>query len=257
MLMKTVVAATVMLLFLALPASIVLAAQPLKVGVDANYPPFSDVDAAGRPFGLNIDMVGLICQGLGRGCEIVALPMPKLLEALHKKELDFVVASLAKTPEREKLVDFTECYYKSRSAFIGPASLGDLVITRENMVNRTMSAKYASIQYDYLKEHFAPEATLVDCGDVNGLIACLLDGRVEIVLVETLVAYNFLKSDQGRAFAFVGQPLKVEDPSSTACIAVAKGNDSLRQAINKALGRIKLDPAYDNLFIKYFGYSAQ
>jgi ABC-type amino acid transport substrate-binding protein len=66
---------------------------------------------------------------------------------------------------------------------------------------------------------------------------------------------GFLKTDLGKNFEFVGPGYS--DPQyhgEGAGIAVRKGDDDLREALNKAIREIRSDGTYQKIESKYFKY---
>ena len=72
----------------------------VTIGVVSGTPPFGSVDAKGEPIGYDIDVANLIGKYLGIPVEIVPLVPPARIPALESGKVDFLVATLAPTPER-------------------------------------------------------------------------------------------------------------------------------------------------------------
>ncbi len=83
----------------------------------------------------------------------------------------------------------------------------------------------------------------------------LFRGQVDAVLSDSLTIFNFLQSETGRQFDFVGTPLPASDPSSEACIAVRKGDTKLLKALNSALKNIRLNGTYEKINRQYFPFA--
>src|SRR3546814_19962024 len=80
----------------------------------------------------------------------------------------------------------------------------------------------------------------------------LASGRVDGILADTFVQWEWLKSDAGKNFEFKGEPVFDDDKIA---IAVRKGNDELREKLNKALVEIIADGTYKQINDKYFPFS--
>ncbi len=80
----------------------------------------------------------------------------------------------------------------------------------------------------------------------------LASGRVDGILADTFVQWEWLKSDAGKNFEFKGEPVFDDDKIA---IAVRKGNDELRERLNKALAEIIADGTYKQINDKYFPFS--
>ena len=81
----------------------------------------------------------------------------------------------------------------------------------------------------------------------------LISGRVDGILADKYVQYEWLKSKDGSNFEFKGEPVVESDKIG---IAVRKG-DPLRERLNKALAEIKADGTYKKINDKYFPFSIE
>lgn len=84
---------------------------PLRVGMDLRYPPFETQDSAGEPFGISVDVAEAFGEYIGRPVEIVDTNFASLIPALDAGEIDVIIASMSRTPEREQAVDFSDPYF--------------------------------------------------------------------------------------------------------------------------------------------------
>ena len=79
----------------------------------------------------------------------------------------------------------------------------------------------------------------------------LASGRVDGVLADKFVNWEWLKSETGKGFEFKGEPVFDNDKIA---IAVRK-NDPLREKLNTALKEIVADGTYKKINDKYFPFS--
>ena len=93
-------------------------AQTVRIATEGAYPPFSFFDAEGRLTGFDVEIAQALCQRLDRECQISAVPWNELLPGLRAGRYALIVASMAKTAEREQYGDFTKPYYRTRLVFI-------------------------------------------------------------------------------------------------------------------------------------------
>ena len=86
-------------------------ANTLRVGMDLRFPPFETQDNAGVPFGISVDVAKAFGEYLGRPVEIVDTNFASLIPALNAGEIDIIIASMSRTPERAQSVDFSDTYF--------------------------------------------------------------------------------------------------------------------------------------------------
>ncbi len=66
---------------------------------------------------------------------------------------------------------------------------------------------------------------------------------------------GFINTDAGKDFEFVGPDFNVPQWHGTgAGIAVRKGSDDLRMALDKAIDQIRADGTYQKINAKYFDF---
>ena len=226
----------------------------LRIATEGAYPPFNYVDDQGNLAGFDVDIAKELCRAMDADCDIVAVEWDKILDGLAANDYDAVVASMAKTPERDAVADFTDSYYRSRSAFIARAGAYDDV-TPVALAGKRLCAAQGTVQEQYLKANYGAQSTIVAAENTPDSLDMLADGKVDLVLSDALNCLDFLDSDKGVDFDFAGEALPGEATSSTAYIAVRQGDDALRGRINEAIRTIRLDGSYERVNNKYFPFS--
>lgn len=83
----------------------------LRVGTCSVWPPFTYKGRDGAVIGLDIEMVLRIGKAIGRRVEIVDMDFGELIPGLISAEVDMLAASLTVTPERQRVVRFTDGYF--------------------------------------------------------------------------------------------------------------------------------------------------
>lgn len=160
------------LVFMLLPI-LAHGAGPLRVATEGAYPPFNYLDEQGRLTGFDVDIARALCAALETECSFTAVPWEELIPRLEAGEYDVIVASMARTPEREQRVDFTEHYYHSRSAFVARSGSG-LQPDRQNLRGKRLAAPVGSVQAEYLMRRYTDIADIVTpptSGDAFAMLA--------------------------------------------------------------------------------------
>lgn len=91
-----------------------MAAEKLRMGIEAAYPPFNNKDASGNVVGFDKDIGDALCAKMKVECSVVTSDWDGIIPALNAKKFDFLVSSLSITDERKQAVDFTEPYYSNK-----------------------------------------------------------------------------------------------------------------------------------------------
>ncbi|MBC2654627.1 ABC transporter substrate-binding protein [Pseudomonas sp. MSSRFD41] len=248
---KVLLAAAVTLAF-----SASAAAETLKMGIEAAYPPFNNKDASGQVVGFDKDIGDALCAKMKvEKCEVVTSDWDGIIPALNAKKFDFLVSSLSITDERKQAVDFTDPYYSNKLQFIAPKKV-DFKVEKSYLKGKVIGAQRATLAGTWLddrnmEDDYGVSIKLYDTQE-NAYLD-LLSGRLDGILADKYVQYEWLKSKDGQNFEFKGEPVVESDKIG---IAVRKG-DPLRERLNKALVEIKADGTYKKINDKYFPFSIE
>jgi polar amino acid transport system substrate-binding protein len=229
-----------------------VAAEKLKMGIEAAYPPFNNKDASGNVVGFDKDIGDALCAKMKVECEVVTSDWDGIIPALNAKKFDFLVSSLSITDERKQAVDFTDPYYSNKLQFIAPKTTTDFKTDAGYLKGKVIGAQRATLAGTYLEDKLPDtEAKLYDTQE-NAYLD-LTSNRLDGILADKYVQYEWLKSKDGSAYEFKGDPVVESDKIG---IAVRKG-DPLRERLNKALAEIKADGTYKKINDKYFPFSIE
>lgn len=234
--------------------SVAGAAETLRVATEGAYPPFSFTNEQGQLAGFDVDIAQELCRRLEKDCEIISIPWNELLPGLVAGRYAMIVASMAKTPERERQVEFTDSYYRTRHVFIGRRDLGLTQVNPETVRGKTLATQAGTIYADYLQQHYSTAALKLTATLIEAF-AALSRGEVALVLTDNLSAFEFLRSSAGQELDFIGPPLAINEINEAAYIQVRKGDLALRDAVNTALYKLWLDGTYHRINARYFPFS--
>ena len=225
------------------------AADKLRIGTEGAYPPFNMVDSNGELQGFDVDIAKALCERIGAECTFVKQDWDGIIPALLAQKFDAIVASMSITEERKQAVDFTDHYYTNKLQFIGKKGM-TLDVSEAGLKGKTVGAQRATISGEWLEKNRAgTDVKLYDTQE-NAYLD-LAAGRVDAILADALVNYEWLQSDAGKDFEFKGDPVFDGDLIG---IAVRKGEDDLRTKLNQAIKDIVADGTYAKINAKYFPF---
>ena len=228
-----------------------MAADKLKIGTEGAYPPFNLIDASGKVGGFDVEIAQALCAKMGAECEVVTSDWDGIIPALNAKKFDFLAASMSITEERKQAVDFTDAYYTNKLQFIAPKG-SDFKTDKASLKGKVIGAQRATIAGTWLEDNLADTVEIKLYDTQENAYLDLSSGRLDGVLADKFVNWEWLKSDAGKDFEFKGEPVFDNDKIA---IAVRKGNDELRERLNKALAEIVADGTYKQINDKYFPFS--
>lgn len=226
----------------------------LTVAVNDNDRPFGYTDERGELAGFNVDIARALCRALGAECRLVPTRFPDFVPGVADGRFDFAVANLLRTPERERVVDFTGRLWRSSSSFMGrPGVMPDL--KPASLAGKTIGVQKGGVQERWVKEALGAQATVKTFDTIAERNAALLDGSVDLALGSTVGNFVFLNSPDGAWFEIIGDPVFDQGLGGDVAIPVAKGREALRQRLNDALAAILTDGTFSQINVKYFPIS--
>lgn len=243
---KILLAAAVTLAF-----SASAAAETLKMGIEAAYPPFNNKDASGQVVGFDKDIGDALCAKMKVECSVVTSDWDGIIPALNAKKFDFLISSLSITDERKQAVDFTDPYYSNKLQFIAPKAKADFKTDKASLKGKIIGAQRATLAGTWLEDNLGDDITIKLYDTQENAYLDLTSGRLDAILADKYVNYEWLKSDAGKPYEFKGDPVEESDKIG---IAVRK-KDPLREKLNAALKEIVADGTYKKINDKYFPFS--
>jgi polar amino acid transport system substrate-binding protein len=223
---------------------------------ETDYPPFNFTGPDGNPAGFNVDLARLICEEIKVSCTIQMRRFETLVDSLAAHRGDAIVASLAATPQLRARVDFSDPYYRAPARFVSRRDAAQAEIRPEYLEGKKVGAVAGSAHEAFLKAQFT-DAQIVPYPNDEALRLALRRGEVDQIFGDAIsLAFWINGTDSGDCCAFSGGAFVDNRYFGEGIgIAVRKGNDVLRQAINWAMFRIWEKGRYTDLWLRYFSVS--
>jgi len=223
---------------------------------ETDYPPFNYAGPDGAPVGFNVDLARMICEEIKVACTVQMRRYDTLIDSLNANQGDAVIASFAATPAMRKRVDFSHPYYRTPARFVARRNAGIVDVRPQALEGRKVGVVAGTAHEAYLKMLFT-EAELRPFPDVAAAREALKKGEVDLLFGDG-ISLSFWLNGTGSAgcCAFVGGPyMESRFFGEGVGIAVRRGNDLLRQAINWALFRLWEQGRFTDLWLRYFPIS--
>lgn len=167
------------------------AAETLKMGIEAAYPPFNNKDASGNVVGFDKDIGDALCAKMKVECTVVTSDWDGIIPALNAKKFDFLISSMSITDERKQAVDFTAPYYSNKLQFIAPKNV-DFKTDKASLQGKVIGAQRATLAGTWLEDNMeGVEIKLYDTQE-NAYLD-LTSGRLDGILADKYVNYEWLK----------------------------------------------------------------
>jgi polar amino acid transport system substrate-binding protein len=230
--------------------------QTIRFLTEMDYPPFDYAGPDGNPAGFNVDLARLLCDEIKATCTIQARRFDTLMDALNDNRGDAVIASIAPTAETRRRADFTDPYYRTPARFVArlDSPIGDAL--PELLEGKKIAVVAGTAHEAYLKAMFT-EAEVRPYPNADAARAALRNNEVDLLFGDGIALAFWLNgTDSGGCCAFRGGPfLEGRFFGEGIGIAVKRGNDLLRQALNWALFRQWEKGSFTDLWLRYFPVS--
>jgi polar amino acid transport system substrate-binding protein len=221
-----------------------------------DYPPFNYAGADGQPSGFNIDLARAICEEIKVQCTIQARRFDTLLDALNSNGGDAIIASLAVTPEMRRRIDFSDPYYRTPARFVSRKDVEIENVRPVDLERKKVAVVAGTAHEAYLRALFT-EADIQPFPNGEEARAALKRGEVDLVFGDGIsLAFWLNGTDSAGCCLFRGGPfLESRYFGEGVGIAVRRGNELMRLAVNWALFRIWENGKFTDLWLRYFPIS--
>jgi polar amino acid transport system substrate-binding protein len=230
--------------------------QSIRFLTDLDYPPFDYAGPDGNPAGFNVDLARLLCDEIKVPCTIQARPFQTLLDALNSNLGDAVIASIAANAETRKRADFTDPYYRTPARFVARADSPIADVLPELVAGKKIAVVAGTAHEAYLKQMFT-QADVRSYPNAAAARTALKNKDVDLLFGDGIALSFWLNgTDSAGCCAFRGGPfLDSRFFGEGVGVAVKRGNDVLRQALNWALFRQWEKGSFTDLWLRYFPIS--
>ena len=221
-----------------------LNAENLKVGTNANFPPFEFIDTNSTITGFDIELIDALSKKVGFEYEIINMGFDGLIPALKSGKIDMIASGISATEQRKKAVDFTNSYYSTENVFIKRKD-NDSIKTKDDIQGKSVGTQLGTVQEMAIREIKGVKP--VTMKDPVTVILALKNGKLDSAIFDSSVAYGYIvENDDIEAFH--------TEPDGSEGFSFAFNKDKqpeLIAKINSALDELKNDGTYDILLEKY------
>lgn len=224
-----------------------VAGEVIRIGTDAAYPPFEELDEDGNFIGFDIDLMEAIAADAGFEIEWINAPFDTIFLALSEGEFDAVISASTITDEREEIIDFSDPYFVASQSISVGLDLEETVFGPEDLVGLRIGVQLGTTGELYAEEEL--EGVEIFSFDTAPLaFQALGQGNVDAVIVDTPTTEEILATNPDLEATIVGDPLTEEFYG----IAVNEEFPELLEAINLSLENVIADGTYAEIFEEWF-----
>ena len=224
----------------------VLDKKSITIGIPTDYPPYGYMGPDFKPTGVDVAVAQLIADKLGVKANLMPVTTPNRIPFLEAKKIDLIVSALGKTPEREKVIDFTTSYAPFFQAVFGPKNLS--VKSFDDLAGKTMAVTRGTIQDDALVKLAPASLKIQRFEDDNATMAAFMTPQTQFVTVGAAVAAAALQKNPK-----VDAEYKLLIKDSPNYVGLRKGETTLLNKVNEILRSAKQDGTLESYSQKWLG----
>jgi polar amino acid transport system substrate-binding protein len=228
----------------------------IRFMTEVDYPPFNFAGPDGNPAGFNVDLAHMVCQELKVTCTVQMRRFDTLFDSLDANRGDAAIASIAVSAQTRRRVDFSDPYYRPSARFVVRADAPVDAVTPEAIEGKKVAVVAGSANEQYLRTLFT-EADVRGYPDAEAAREALRVGEVDFLFGDGFALSFWLNgASSAGCCAFAGGSfIESRYFGEGIGVAVKRGNDTLRLAINWALFRIWETGRFTELWLRYFPIS--
>ncbi|MCB9122255.1 MAG: transporter substrate-binding domain-containing protein [Caldilinea sp.] len=228
----------------------------LVVGTSADYPPFEYYTENFQIDGFDAALIRAMAEQLGLEVQFRDMAFDGLGESLALGEVDTVIAAVSQTPERARLIDFTNTYFVSSDGYLASATGSTLEVkTLDDLKGLRVGVQRGSIFEDQVEKNlvdteFIPARNVILYDDLSGAVRDLDRGRVDVIVLDLPAAKRFAEAGEAR---IAGEGINKQRYG----IAVPKGSSVLLDNLNSALTTLQGRGVVARLAEQYLGIAPE
>ena len=221
----------------------------ITVAMEGTWAPWTYHDEDDKLVGFDVEVAKAVADELGVDVQYQEGEWDGLLAGVQSGRYDIMVNGVGYTEERAQAYTFSDPYCYNKTALIVRGDNEDIKSLED--LNGKTTCNSANSTYQLIAEEYG----------ANVLDVETLDGTLEMVLAGTDRADATLNAEASFLDYMNAHPdanLKIVDyypESEKVCIIMSKGDssDSLKEAINSAIEKLRADGTLSELSNKYFG----
>jgi polar amino acid transport system substrate-binding protein len=217
----------------------------LNVGVFEDFPPFASAGSDMSLHGYDIDVARAIASALGVRLNLVGITGQNRIPYLQEHKVDLLL-SVGDSPEREKVIDFTEAYAPYYIAVLGPRALA--VKGPADLAGKTVAVNRGTLEDTELTKAAPADTDIKRFDSYSGVIAAFLSGQVQAIVVGNDVGASVLSKHPA-----IEPEQKFQLMSSPDHIALNKGEPAFKRMLNEMIAKMRADGGLDKISQQWLG----
>ena len=213
----------------------------LVLVTEAGFAPYEYYED-GKIVGVDIDIAYEIAKELGKELVIKDVSFDFVINEVKSGKADFAAAGISITPERAEEVDFTMEYTVSNQVVV--VKKGSNIKNFDDIKDKKIAVQLGTVADLYASENYK-DATIVSHKKYLSAVEDVKTGKADLIIMDELPAKEIVKENDNLVIL---DGVLFQDKYG---MIVKKGNDELKEEINKVLKRMINDGTIDKLVLKH------
>lgn len=218
-----------------------LTKDTLNVGMELSYPPFEMTDEKGAPKGVSVDLANELGKALGKKIVIQNTAFDGLIPALKSGKIDLVISSMTITDERKQSVDFSEPYLSTGLCLLVGKSSEIQSIDDLDKPGVTIAVKKGTTGHNYATQNLKKAKLLVLDKEAAAVLE-VVQKKADAFIYDQMSTYSNWQKNQKTTRALLN-PFQKEKWG----VAIRKGNDNLKEQINRFINEFRDKGGFEKL----------
>lgn len=210
--------------------------KTIVFGTSADYAPFEFhvlKDGVDTIVGLDVSMAKKIADDMGAELVIKDISFDNLCIELSQGTVDFVIAAMELSPDRDELVDFSDPYYTDvPPKIVALKDAADSYTALSDFSGKTVGAQTATTKADIVANDMEGANALL-LSSVNDLINSLVNAKCDAIVLDGAVADKYVAANDNLAIVDIALGDSDVEPYR---VAIQNGDpDGILESINKSI----------------------
>ncbi|MFA6909874.1 MAG: ABC transporter substrate-binding protein [Candidatus Cloacimonadaceae bacterium] len=220
----------------------------LRIGMNAEFPPFASI-VDSTFVGVDVDISHKIAEKLDLPYEIVNMEFGTLINALQADKVDIIISAMSITPDRARILEFSEPYYRATQVLIAGEKSPQMPDSEEQLKNYRIGVLHSSTAHKYINETFVDkdlmphDALLLYSTNVEA-INDLIAGNIDFMVNDSSAAYGFSQSYP----VSMGLHLNTVEEYAIAMPRDGQYNEKIKKALRELIDSGEVTSIISNYF---------
>lgn len=222
----------------------------LVVGLDDSFPPMGYRDDNNNIVGFDIDLAKEVCKRMGIKVKFQPVSWESKEQELSSKNIDCIWNGFGITPEREKVLTFTQPYMSNPQIFVVLANSG--IKTEADLKGKVVAAQSGSTAYATIEKDTKLKDSFKNFIGVEDNVKALMDlevGGSDAVAMDTVVARYYMTKEPNK-YSIIKDTTILDEEMG---VGFRKGDNALCKKVEDTLKEMKKDGTLAKISKEWFG----